>query len=71
MVTLKQPRIVLSEEIIRIIIRLLLEETAVLTNTERPVHHSFICLTENIDIVSESEDANVRIPRRPEELGLS
>ena len=42
------------------------EETGVVTNIERPVHHRFARSSENISIVSESitEDPNVSIPRR-------
>ena len=49
------------------------EETGVVTNIERPVHHRFARSAENIAIVSESvaEDPNVSIPRRSQELGLS
>ena len=47
------------------------EDTGVVTNIERPVHHRFAYFAENIVIVSESvaEDLNVSIPRRPQELG--
>ena len=50
-----------------------LEETGVVTNIERPVHHRFARSTENIPIVNESvtEDQNVSIPRRSQKLGLS
>ena len=49
------------------------EETGMVTNIERPVHHRFACSAINIAIVSESagEDPNVSIPCRPQELGLS
>ena len=49
------------------------EETVVVTNIERPVHHRFARSTETIAIVSESvaEDQNVSIPRRSQELRLS
>ena len=49
------------------------DETGVVTNIERPVHHRFGSFAENIAIVSESvaEDKNVLIPRRSQELGLS
>ena len=49
------------------------EETGVVTNNERPVHHHFARSAENIAMVSESlaEDQNVSIPRRPREFGLS
>ena len=42
------------------------EETVVVTNIERPVHHCFARFAENIAIVSESvaEDPKVSIPRR-------
>ena len=42
------------------------EETGVVTNIERPVHHRFACSAENIVIVSESvaKDQNVSISRR-------
>ena len=40
------------------------EETGVVTNIERPVHHRFARSAENIAIISESvaEDPNVSIP---------
>ena len=43
------------------------EETEVVTNIERPVHHRFDRSAENIATVSESvaEDTNVSIARRP------
>ena len=46
------------------------EETRVVTNIERPVHHRFARSTGNIAIVSGSvaEDPNVSIPRRSQEL---
>ena len=46
------------------------EETGMVTNIKRPVHHRFF---ENTAIVSESvaEDPNVSIPRRSRVLGLS
>ena len=47
------------------------EETRVVTNIQRPVHHRFAHSAKNIAIVNESvaEDSNVTIPRRPPELG--
>ena len=49
------------------------EETGVVTNIERAVHHHFARSAENIAIVSESvaNDPNVSILRRPQELELS
>ena len=49
------------------------EETGVIINIERSVHHRFAHSAENIAIVSESvaKDTNVSIPRCPQELGLS
>ena len=49
------------------------EETAVITNIEKCVHHRFARSGENIAIVSESValDPNVSISRRSQELGLS
>ena len=46
------------------------EETGVLTNIERPVHHRFVHSAENTAIVSESvaEAPKVSIPRRPQKL---
>ena len=48
------------------------EETGVVTNIERPVHHRFTRSIENIAIVSESvaEYINVSILRRSQGLGL-
>ena len=42
------------------------EETDLVTNIERPVHHRFARSAQNITIVSESaaEDPNVSIPCR-------
>ena len=47
------------------------EETGVVTNIEKPVHHRFDRSAENIAIVNESvaEDRNVSISRRSQELG--
>ena len=47
------------------------DETGVVTNIERPVHHRFAYSAENIDIVSESvaENSNVSINHRSQELG--
>ena len=49
------------------------EESGVVTNIERPVHHRFARSAENIGIVSKSvvEDVNVPIPRHSQELGQS
>ena len=49
------------------------EETEVITNIVRPVHHHFARSTKNIAIVSESvpEDPNVSITPRSHEIGLS
>ena len=49
------------------------EETGVVTNIEKPVHHRFAPSGENVAIISESvaEDTNVLLPRRPQALGLS
>ena len=49
------------------------EETGVVTNIERPVHHRFARSAVNIAIVGESaaEEPNVSIPRCPQELGPS
>ena len=49
------------------------EETCVITNIERPVHHRFASSAENIAIASESvaEDPNVSISHRSQELRLS
>ena len=48
------------------------EETGVVTNIERRVHHRFAHPVENIGIVNETvaEDPNVLIPYRSQELGL-
>ena len=48
------------------------EETGVITNIKRSVHHRFARAAENIAIVSESiaEDPNVSIPRRSQDFGL-
>ena len=50
-----------------------LEETRVVTNTERAAHHRFARSAENIAIVSESvtEEPKESILRRFQELGLS
>ena len=49
------------------------EETGVVTNIKRPVHHRFTRSAEDIAVVSESvaENTNVSIPRHPQELWLS
>ena len=49
------------------------EETAVVTNIKRPVHHRFARSAKNIAIVSDNvaEDPNVSISCRSHELGLS
>ena len=49
------------------------EETVVVTNMVRPVHHRFVSYAENITFVTESvaEDPNVSITRRSQELGMS
>ena len=49
------------------------EETGVITNIDRPVHHHFAYSAENIAIASESvaEHPNMSIPCRFQELGLS
>ena len=46
------------------------EDTGVITNIERSVHHCFTCSTENMALISETiaEDPNVSIPRRSQEL---
>ena len=48
------------------------EETGVVTNIERSVHHRFACSAQNIAIVSENvvEDTNALIPCRSQECGL-
>ena len=45
------------------------EETGVITNIERPVHHRLSRSAQNIAIVNESiaKDPNVSIPRRSQE----
>ena len=47
------------------------EETGVVTNIERLVHHRFAPSSENIAIVSVAKDPNLSIPFRSQELGLS
>ena len=49
------------------------EETGMITNISKPVHHRLARSAENIAIVSENvaEDSNVSIHRRSLELGLS
>ena len=49
------------------------EETGMVKNIERPVHHSYALSVENVAIVIESVavESNVSIPRRSQELGLS
>ena len=46
------------------------EETIVVTNIEKPVHHFFACSAENIAIISENvtEEPNVSVPRRSQGL---
>ena len=48
------------------------EETGVVINIERLMHHRFARSAEDIAIVSKSvaENPNVTIPRRSQELGL-
>ena len=49
------------------------EDSKLVTNIERPVHHRLARSAENIAIVNESVvvDPNVSTPRRSQELGLS
>ena len=49
------------------------EETGVVTNIERPVHHRFVRFANNIAIVNESvaQHTNVSIASRSQELELS
>ena len=49
------------------------EDTVVVTNIKRPVHHCFTRSSTNIAILSESvaKDPNVSIPCRSQELELS
>ena len=49
------------------------EETRVVTNIKRSVHHRLARSAENIAFDSESVagDPNMSIPHRPQELGLS